>query len=65
MIAIRYNLLLEWFVEHVLTFKHLQQMDVSLGCIIDHLQIIIFIWLVILDIILDHAEICRVYEYAP
>ena len=40
-------------------------MDVRLGYIIDHLQIIIFICLGILDIILDHAEICRVYEYAP
>ena len=40
-------------------------MDVSLGYIIDHLQIIIFICLGILDIILDYVEICRVYEYAP
>ena len=40
-------------------------MDVILGYIIDHLQIIIFIYQGILDIILNHAEICRVYEYVP
>ena len=34
------SLSFEWFVKHVLAFKHLQQMDVSLGYIIDHLQII-------------------------
>ena len=40
-------------------------MDVSLGYIIDRLQIIISICLGIMDTILDHVEICRVCEYAP
>ena len=40
-------------------------MDVSLAYIIGHLQIITFICLRILDIILDHVEVCRVYEYGP
>ena len=30
-----------------------------------HLQIIIFVYLGILDIVDDHAETYRVYEYAP
>ena len=45
-------MLFEWFVEHVLTFEHLQRMDVSLGYIIGYY----FVYLGILDIVDDHAE---------
>ena len=34
--------------------------------LLDHIQIVIIlsVW-ALLDIVHDHAEICRVYEYAP
>ena len=42
-------------------------MGVSLGYIIDYFIIyrLLFYLSGILDINLDHAKICRVYEYAP
>ena len=58
-------MLFEWFVEHVLTFEHLQQMDVSLGYIIWSFTDYYFIYLGILDIVDDQADTYRVYEYTP
>ena len=58
-------LLLEWFVEHALTFEHLQRMDDSLGYIIWSFTDDYFVYLGILDIVDDHAETYRVREYAP
>ena len=58
-------MLFEWFVEHVLTFELLQQMDVSLGYIIWSFTDYYFVYLGILDIVDDHAETYRGYEYTP
>ena len=49
-------MLFEWFVKHVLTFEHLQRMDVNLGYIIWSFTDYYFVYLGILDIVDDHAE---------
>ena len=58
-------MLFEWFVEHVLTFEHLQWLDVSPGYIIWSFTDYYFVYLGILDIVDDHAETYSVCEYAP
>ena len=57
-------LLLKWFVEHVLAFEHLQQMDVNLSYIIGYL-VIYRLLLCLLDIVDDYAETWKGYEYIP
>ena len=58
-------MLFEWFVEHVLTFEHLQWMDVILCYIIWSFTDYYFVYLGIVDIVDDNAETYRVYKYAP
>ena len=45
--------------------EHLQWMDVSLSYIICSFTDYYFVYLGILDIVDDHAETYRVYEYSP
>ena len=56
-------LLLKWFVEHVLAFEHLQQMDSSLSYI--GYLIIHRLLFCLLDIVDDQAETWKGYEYIP
>ena len=56
-------LLLKWFVEHVLAFEHLQHMDASMIYI--GYPIIFRLLFCLLDIVDDHVETWKGYEYIP
>ena len=56
MITTCYKCYFEWFVEHVLTYEHLQQMDASLSYIVGYMVIYKLLFCQIINIVDDHAE---------